>query len=84
MQHSWPGNVRELRNLAERYVLLGPAALDGGDSSEQGNLSGRETLSEMMDGFERTAIVARSTPAMAVSKTLCFSWELPAKPCTTR
>ena len=28
MQHSWPGNVRELRNLAERYVLLGPAALD--------------------------------------------------------
>jgi two-component system C4-dicarboxylate transport response regulator DctD len=58
MQHSWPGNVRELRNLAERYVLLGPAALDGGDSSEQGNLSGRQTLSEMMDGFERTAIVS--------------------------
>lgn len=26
MQYDWPGNVRELRNLAERYVLIGPEA----------------------------------------------------------
>lgn len=26
MQYNWPGNVRELRNLAERYVLIGPEA----------------------------------------------------------
>ncbi|WP_323752400.1 sigma-54 dependent transcriptional regulator [Marinobacter sp.] len=58
MQHSWPGNVRELRNLAERYVLLGPAALEDSDSDDIRHLSGRQTLSEMMDGFERAAIVS--------------------------
>jgi two-component system C4-dicarboxylate transport response regulator DctD len=58
MQHSWPGNVRELRNLAERYVLLGPAALDENDSSVTDNVSGRQTLSEMMDDFERSAVVS--------------------------
>lgn len=58
MQHSWPGNVRELRNLAERYVLLGPAALDENDSSVTGNVSGRQTLSEMMDDYERSAVVS--------------------------
>ncbi len=58
MQHSWPGNVRELRNLAERYVLLGPAALEDSDSADTRHLAGRQTLSEMMDGFERAAIVS--------------------------
>jgi len=58
MQHSWPGNVRELRNLAERYVLLGPAALDENESSVTANVSGRQTLSEMMDDFERSAVVS--------------------------
>ena len=28
-QHDWPGNVRELRNVAERYVLLGPQVAFG-------------------------------------------------------
>ncbi len=58
MQHSWPGNVRELRNLAERYVLLGPAALDENEPADAGNVAGRQTLAEMMDGFERSAIVS--------------------------
>ncbi|AMQ90125.1 sigma-54-dependent transcriptional regulator [Marinobacter sp. LQ44] len=58
MQHSWPGNVRELRNLAERYVLLGPAALAEGDSASGPSIASRQTLSEMMDGFERSAIVS--------------------------
>jgi len=58
MQHSWPGNVRELRNLAERYVLLGPVALDENDSSVTANVSGRQTLSELMDDFERSAVVS--------------------------
>ncbi|MBY6220650.1 sigma-54-dependent transcriptional regulator [Marinobacter nauticus] len=58
MQHTWPGNVRELRNLAERYVLLGPAALAEGDSASGPNIASRQTLSEMMDGFERSAIVS--------------------------
>lgn len=58
MQHSWPGNVRELRNLAERYVLLGPVALDENDPSAAANVPGRQTLSEMMDGLERSAIIS--------------------------
>ncbi|MBL3824814.1 MULTISPECIES: sigma-54-dependent transcriptional regulator [unclassified Marinobacter] len=58
MQHSWPGNVRELRNLAERYVLLGPAALDENEPSDTANVAGRQTLAEMMDGFERSAIIS--------------------------
>ncbi|SFN34368.1 sigma-54-dependent transcriptional regulator [Marinobacter pelagius] len=58
MQRSWPGNVRELRNLAERYVLLGPAALDENEPGSEGDISGRQTLVEMMDSFERTAIVS--------------------------
>lgn len=58
MQHSWPGNVRELRNLAERYVLLGPAALEEDEPSATANVAARQTLSEMMDGFERSAIIS--------------------------
>jgi len=58
MQHSWPGNVRELRNLAERYVLLGPAALDENVAGQAGNITGRQTLAEMMDSFERSAIIS--------------------------
>jgi two-component system C4-dicarboxylate transport response regulator DctD len=58
MQRSWPGNVRELRNLAERYVLLGPAALDENEPAGAGNISGRQTLAEMMDSFERSAIIS--------------------------
>lgn len=58
MQHSWPGNVRELRNLAERYVLLGAAALDENEPAANANVAGRQTLAEMMDGFERSAIIS--------------------------
>ncbi len=58
MQHSWPGNVRELRNLAERYVLLGPMAMEESDPSATANVAARQTLSEMMDGFERSAIIS--------------------------
>jgi two-component system C4-dicarboxylate transport response regulator DctD len=47
-----------LRNLAERYVLLGPAALDENEPGGEGNISGRQSLAEMMDSFERTAIVS--------------------------
>lgn len=57
-QHDWPGNVRELRNLAERYVLLGPSALDENDPSAIADIPGRQTLSEMMDGFERSVIIS--------------------------
>lgn len=58
MQHTWPGNVRELRNLAERYVLLGPAALEENEPAGLDNVAGRQTLTEMMDGFERSTIIS--------------------------
>lgn len=57
LHHDWPGNVRELRNLAERYVLLGPQALDETDSAQTANVSGRRTLAELMDSFERSALI---------------------------
>ncbi|WP_166267669.1 sigma-54-dependent transcriptional regulator [Marinobacter caseinilyticus] len=58
MQHNWPGNVRELRNLAERYVLLGPMALAENPGAMAPDIAGRQTLVEMMDSFERSAIVS--------------------------
>ena len=61
MQHDWPGNVRELRNLAERYVLLGPVALaesERGPAADADSVAGRQTLAEIMDGFERSAIAS--------------------------
>ncbi len=85
MQHSWPGNVRELRNLAERYVLLGPAALaEGGDSASGPNIASRQTLSEMMDGFERSAIVSALNACTVASRTPWFSSGLPARRCMTK
>ncbi|WP_166261892.1 sigma-54-dependent transcriptional regulator [Marinobacter salicampi] len=58
MQHSWPGNVRELRNLAERYVLLGPAALIEDQRLPARDLTGLQTLAEMTDSFERAALMS--------------------------
>lgn len=54
-QQSWPGNVRELRNLAERYVLMGPMALE--ESHDYCNLmEGARTLTETVEAFERSLI----------------------------
>ncbi|MGO1691456.1 MAG: sigma-54-dependent transcriptional regulator [Marinobacter sp.] len=58
MHHSWPGNVRELRNLAERYVLLGPAALNESEPAAKADVSGRRTLTEMMDSFEHSVLTS--------------------------
>lgn len=56
MQHDWPGNVRELRNLAERYVLMGPTVLESGTDSLAGEVSDQQSLPEMIDAFERSVI----------------------------
>lgn len=50
LSHSWPGNVRELRNLAERYVLLGPEA-----AFMQQGLPLADTLGSAMSLTERVA-----------------------------
>lgn len=54
-QQEWPGNARELRNLAERYVLMGPLALDEGQQSPAVHHSGRN-LSDTVEAFERSLI----------------------------
>ncbi len=50
--------MRELRNLAERYVLLGPQALDETESAQCADVNGRRTLAELMDRFERSALIS--------------------------
>ncbi|GHG66469.1 C4-dicarboxylate ABC transporter [Alishewanella longhuensis] len=50
LSHSWPGNVRELRNLAERYVLLGPEA-----AFMQQGLALPDTIGSAMGLSERVA-----------------------------
>lgn len=50
LSHHWPGNVRELRNLAERYVLLGPEA-----AFMQQGLQLPDTIGSAMGLSERVA-----------------------------
>ena len=56
LQHDWPGNVRELRNLAERYVLMGPAVLETGADNLAGDVQDQQSLPDMVDAFERSVI----------------------------
>lgn len=56
LQHSWPGNVRELRNRAERYVLMGPTALEDAQATYATDVAGRQTLTEVVDAFERSVL----------------------------
>jgi two-component system C4-dicarboxylate transport response regulator DctD len=50
LSHHWPGNVRELRNLAERFVLLGPEA-----AFMQQGLALPDTIGSAMGLSERVA-----------------------------
>lgn len=58
MQYDWPGNVRELRNLAERYVLLGVLAFEESGVSMPAADHDQPTLADMVDAFERSAIIS--------------------------
>jgi two-component system C4-dicarboxylate transport response regulator DctD len=54
--HHWPGNVRELRNIAERYVLLGPAYnFAVGDAGER-MAAKQMTLPEQVERFEKLVL----------------------------
>ncbi|MCC8193610.1 MAG: sigma-54 dependent transcriptional regulator [Deltaproteobacteria bacterium] len=60
MAHAWPGNVRELRNMADRYLLSGTAALDV--LSRSGQPPAREetgkaaSLTDSVNRYERRLI----------------------------
>lgn len=58
--HGWPGNVRELANLAERAVVLGPAAFDLTPRRAAGatpqSLAEGFSLAQHMETVERTML----------------------------
>lgn len=56
ISHNWPGNVHELRNRAERYVLMGPDALEDPQEDDATYTAGRQTLAEVVDTFERSVL----------------------------
>ncbi|WP_432471272.1 sigma-54-dependent transcriptional regulator [Amphritea sp. HPY] len=56
LAHNWPGNVRELRNAAERYVLLGEAYSFDFDQQLSSTDSGRMSLPEQIDQFEKLVL----------------------------
>ena len=56
-QHDWPGNVRELRNLAERYVLMGPqVALATSGMSAQHGITGQLSLLQRVEFYEKSLL----------------------------
>ena len=57
-EYDWPGNVRELRNLAERYVLMGTAALSGPETAQLPAAGGQQTLAEMLDAYEHSLLAS--------------------------
>ncbi|MCF4009892.1 sigma-54-dependent transcriptional regulator [Rheinheimera sp. UJ63] len=64
LSHEWQGNVRELRNLAERYVLLGPEA-----AFMQQGLPLADTFGSAMGLSERVAFFEQMLIEEALSAT---------------
>ncbi|MBN0988355.1 sigma-54-dependent transcriptional regulator [Amphritea pacifica] len=54
--HHWPGNVRELRNIAERYVLLGPAYQFEVGAAGEHVTTAQMTLPEQVEQFEKLVL----------------------------
>lgn len=80
LAYSWPGNVRELRNVAERYVLLGPQL----DYSLEILISGQDkdlarTLSQQVECFERSIIEQALAGANGSIKEVLESLVIPRK-----
>lgn len=61
MSHAWPGNVRELRNMADRYVLSGNAALDAlsqpGEPAQDQPQGKAASFADHVNYFERQIII---------------------------
>ncbi len=80
LSYSWPGNVRELRNLAERYVLLGPQF----DYSLEKLLSGQDkdqpqSLPRQVECFERSLIEQALAGANGSIKEVMTTLAIPRK-----
>ncbi len=48
--------MRQLHIRAERYVLMGPDALEDPQEDDASYVAGRQTLAEVVDTFERSVL----------------------------
>lgn len=80
LSHTWPGNVRELRNLAERYVLLGPEAAFIQQGLQLPDTIGSAMgLSERMAFFEQMLIEEALNATKGSIKDTMHALNLPRK-----
>ncbi|MFC4654442.1 sigma-54-dependent transcriptional regulator [Rheinheimera marina] len=79
-QHQWPGNVRELRNMAERYVLLGPAIVfnEQPAAAEQG-LAGSMSLQQRLESYEKALLEDALSQHRGAIKAVMAELGLPRK-----
>lgn len=77
LRHTWPGNVRELQNTAERFAL----GLGLGLESEAPELPspGSGSLSEQVEAFERSLILAEMARSHASMRSLAEALGIPRK-----
>ncbi len=79
VSHDWPGNVRELRNLAERYVLLGPEAAFATSLGQSSQLNANMSLQQRVEFFERLLIEEALSNNKGSIKLTMEQLELPRK-----
>lgn len=81
ISYDWPGNVRELRNLAERYVLMGPSCIFEFDQIIPTNEHnpGVMTLAEQMERFEKILLEQELTQQKGSIKNTMNALGLPRK-----
>jgi two-component system C4-dicarboxylate transport response regulator DctD len=83
LRHAWPGNVRELQNAAERFALGLELALDGQAPLDEAPVSAATQpdgrLSEQVEQFERTLIVAEMARSHTSLRSLAEALGMPRK-----
>lgn len=78
LRHNWPGNVRELQNTAERFALGLGLGLDT-EAADLPLAAGSGGLSEQVEAFERSLIVAEMARAHTSLRSLAEALGLPRK-----
>lgn len=81
LRHAWPGNVRELQNVAERFALGLELALDNesADAPPSSSLEGSGTLSEQVEHFEKSLIMAELERSHSSMRSLAEALGVPRK-----
>ena len=81
LRHAWPGNVRELQNVAERFALGLELALDNesADAPPSSSLEGSGKLSEQVEHFEKSLIMAELERSHSSMRSLAEALGVPRK-----